>query len=65
MAYISPLLTNLVDATKKSAAALDRDFSELEQLQNSVKSIKNFVFNIQKKLFFSSHKVHDNILLLN
>lgn len=50
MAYISPLLTNLVDATKKSAAALDRDFSELEQLQNSVKSIKNFVFNAYTRL---------------
>jgi len=50
MPYISPLLTNIVDATKKSASYLDRDFSELEQLQNSVKSIKTFVTNAYTKL---------------
>ena len=45
MAYISPLLTAVVDAVKKSSSALDRDFAELEKLQNSVRSIKGFVFN--------------------
>ena len=50
MPYISPLLTSIVDATKKSASSLDRDFAELEQLQNSVKSIKNFVTNSYSRL---------------
>lgn len=50
MPYISPLLTNIVEATKKSASSLDRDFAELEQLQNSVKSIKTFVMNSYTRL---------------
>ncbi len=50
MPYISPLLTSIVEATKKSASSLDRDFAELEQLQNSVKSIKNFVLNSYSRL---------------
>lgn len=50
MPYISPLLTSIVDAAKKSASSLDRDFAELEQLQNSVKSIKNFVVNSYTRL---------------
>jgi len=50
MPYISPLLTSVVDAVKKSASMLDRDFSELEKLQNSVKSIKTFVMNAYGKL---------------
>ena len=45
MSYISPLLTSFVNAVKKSASSLDRDFNELEQLQNSIKGNKNFVFN--------------------
>ncbi len=50
MAYLSPLLTTIVDAVKKSASSMDRDFSELEKLQNSVKSIKNFVLNSYTRL---------------
>lgn len=50
MAYVSPLLTGFVEAVKKSASSLDRDFSELEKLQNSVKSIKTFVLNSYTKL---------------
>ena len=50
MHYISPLLTNIADATKKSAFMLDRDFAELEQLQNSVNSIKTFVMNAYSKV---------------
>lgn len=42
MAYISPTLTLLVGAVKKSAAALGRDFNELEHLQNSVRGDKGF-----------------------
>lgn len=49
MPYISPLLTNIVDAVKKSAFSLDRDFSELEKLQNSVSSIKTFVMHAYQK----------------
>ena len=49
MPYISPLLTNIVDAVKKATQMLDRDFSELEKLQNSVSSIKTFVMNSYTK----------------
>ena len=50
MPYISPLLTNIAEATKKSAVMLDRDFAELEKLQNSVNSIKTFVMNAYGKI---------------
>ncbi len=50
MAYISPLLTSIVEAVKKSASSIDRDFAELEKLQNSIKSIKSFVFNSYTRL---------------
>lgn len=45
MSYLSPLLTSVVNAVKKSAASLDRDFNELEKLQNSIRGNKSFVFN--------------------
>ena len=50
MSYISPILTSFVNAVKKSASSLDRDFNELEQLQNSIKGNKNFVFNSYSRL---------------
>ncbi|MBQ7303984.1 MAG: hypothetical protein IJW75_03590 [Alphaproteobacteria bacterium] len=50
MSYVSPLLTSFVNAVKKSASSLDRDFNELEQLQNSIKGNKNFVFNSYSRL---------------
>jgi len=50
MPYISPLLTNITEITKKSASALDRDFCELEKLQNSVKSIKPFVMSAYSRI---------------
>ena len=50
MSYISPLLTSFVNAVKKSASSLDRDFNELEQLQNSIKGNKNFVFNSYSRI---------------
>lgn len=50
MPYISPLLTSVVTAVKKSASSLDRDFNELEQLQNSIRGNKNFVFNAYSRL---------------
>lgn len=50
MSYISPLLTALVNAVKKAASSLDRDFNELEKLQNSIRGNKNFVFNSYTRL---------------
>ncbi|MBR6327497.1 MAG: inositol monophosphatase, partial [Alphaproteobacteria bacterium] len=50
MAYITPLLSAIVDAVKKSASSVDRDFMEIEKLRNSVKSIKTFVFNSYTRL---------------
>ena len=42
MAYISPLLTNMVSAVKKVAINLNRDFSEIERLQTSVRGSLDF-----------------------
>ena len=42
MAYISPMLTNIVNAVKKASVNLNRDFSEIERLQNSVKGSMDF-----------------------
>ncbi len=42
MAYISPMLTNIVAAVKKASVNLNRDFSEIERLQNSVKGSLDF-----------------------
>jgi len=42
MAYISPMLTNIVTAVKKASVNLNRDFSEIEHLQNSVKGSLDF-----------------------
>lgn len=50
MSYLSPLLTAVVNAVKRSASSLDRDFSELEQLQNSIRGNKNFVFNSYNRI---------------
>lgn len=65
MSYISPLLTGIVEAVKKSASSLDRDFAELEKLQNSVKGIKNFVFNsylrIEQNLKVELSKIRPDI----
>lgn len=43
MSYISPSLTLLISAVKKAANSLNRDFSEIEKLQSSVKNHKEFV----------------------
>lgn len=42
MAYISPMLTNIVGAVKKASVNLNRDFSEIERLQTSVKGSIDF-----------------------
>ena len=43
MAYISPALTQLVASVKKAGYGLNRDFSEIEKLQASVKNINGFI----------------------
>ena len=43
MAYISPMLTNIVTVVKKVSVHLSRDFSEIERLQTSVKGSIDFV----------------------
>ena len=42
MAYISPMLTNIVSIVKKAAINLNRDFSEVERLQTSIKGSVDF-----------------------
>ncbi|MBR1600887.1 MAG: inositol monophosphatase [Alphaproteobacteria bacterium] len=42
MAYLSPVLTLLIGAIKKTAGALARDFNELEHLQNGVHGDSSF-----------------------
>jgi len=42
MAYISPMLTNVVTAVKKASVNLNRDFSEIERLQNSIRGSLDF-----------------------
>lgn len=42
MAYVSPLLTNMVSIVKKVAVNLNRDFSEIERLQTSIKGSLDF-----------------------
>lgn len=49
MSYLSPLLTMMVNAVKKSTSNLDRDFSEIERLQASVRPYQNFVANSYNK----------------
>ena len=50
MAYISPTLTLIIGAVKKTASALGRDFNELEHLQNSVHPDKGFAQHSYEKV---------------
>jgi myo-inositol-1(or 4)-monophosphatase len=50
MAYISPTLTLMISAVKKAAAALGRDFNELEHLQNSVHADNSFALRSYEKV---------------
>ena len=50
MAYISPTLTLMIGAVKKTAAALGRDFNELEHLQNSVHGDNSFAQRSYEKV---------------
>ncbi len=49
MSYLSPLLTMMVNAVKKATSNLDRDFSEIERLQSSVRPYQNFIANSYNK----------------
>ena len=42
MAYLSPVLTLIIAAVKKTSSALARDFNELEHLQNGVHGDSSF-----------------------
>lgn len=50
MSYLSINLSNLIAAVKKASAHLDRDFSEIEQLQSSVRDYRTFVMNGYNKV---------------
>ncbi len=50
MAYISPTLTLMIAAVKKTAAAVGRDFNELEHLQNSVHGDNSFALRAYEKV---------------
>lgn len=50
MSYLSLNLSNLIAAVKKASSSLDRDFSEIEQLQSSVKDYRTFVMNGYNKV---------------
>lgn len=43
-------MTLLINAVKKAASPLNRDFSEIERLQSSVKSYKDFVVSAYGKV---------------
>lgn len=49
MAYISPVLTLIVNAVKKASNSLTRDFNELEHLQNSVHADSSFAIRSYEK----------------
>lgn len=50
MAYLSPALTNIVNAVKKASVAITRDFNELEHLQNSVHGENMFAVKSHEKV---------------
>ena len=60
MAYVSPTLNLLISVVKKATNALNRDFSEIERLQSSVKGYQNFVISayekVEKNLRFEFNK---------
>ena len=62
MSYLSPNLSLLINAVKKASGSLNRDFSEIEQLQSSVKGYKEFVVasygKVSKALQVELGKIH-------
>lgn len=55
MAYVSPTLTLMVEAVKKTASAVGRDFNELEHLQTSVHSDGTFAKHSYDKVLKVLH----------
>lgn len=51
MSYLSPNMTMLLNAVKKASGSLNRDFSEIERLQSSVKGYKEFVVAAYGRVF--------------
>ena len=49
MAYISPVLTAMVNAVKKASVPMMRDFNELEHLQNSLRNDGGFAMHSCQK----------------
>lgn len=60
--YLSPRISLLINAVKKAASIMDRDFNEIEQLQSSVKGYKEFVMGtygkVTKSLQIELNKIH-------
>ncbi len=50
MSYLSANMNLLLNAVKKSTASLNRDFSEIEKLQSSIRGYKEFVAAAIKKV---------------
>ena len=69
MSYLSPSLTLLINAVKKASGSLNRDFSEIEQLQSSVKGYKEFVVasytKVSKALQVELGKIHPDYALVS
>ncbi len=69
MSYLSPSLTLLTNAVKKASGSLNRDFSEIEQLQSSVKGYKEFVVasytKVSKALQVELGKIHPDYALVS
>lgn len=49
MAYITPVLSAMVNAVKKASVAMLRDFNELEHLQNSLRNDGGFALRSRQK----------------
>ena len=62
------MLTITINAVKKATASLDRDFSEIERLQSSVKPYQDFVINaynrVVQNLKFELGKIKPNALFV-
>lgn len=69
MSYLSPLMTLMLNGIKKATASLDRDFSEIERLQSSVKPYQDFVRNaygrIAQNLRIELGKIKPNALFID
>lgn len=68
MSYLSPLMTLMLNGVKKATSSLDRDFSEIERLQSSVKPYQDFVRNaygrIAQNLRVELGKIKPNALII-